>query len=78
MGGVEAQGHECRDRATPEQNCIIGVRLSLKAINDELERPGAQAGLAKGDGYFYFQGVEAAGWLERTVPVSRLTRTRPL
>jgi hypothetical protein len=30
------------------------VRISLKAINSELERRGSQAVLAKGDGYFYF------------------------
>jgi hypothetical protein len=30
------------------------VRISLKAINNELERLGSHAVLAKGDGYFYF------------------------
>jgi hypothetical protein len=48
------------------------VRISLKAINSELERRGSQAVLAKGDGYFYFWGGEAADWLDRTVRVATL------
>jgi hypothetical protein len=48
------------------------VRISLKAINGELERLGSQAVLAKGDGYFYFLGGEAADWLDRTVRVPTL------
>jgi hypothetical protein len=42
-------------------------RLTLKTINDELARRGHTARLHKGDGYFYFQFGEAAGWLDRTV-----------
>jgi hypothetical protein len=48
------------------------VRISLKAINDELERLGSHAVLAKGDGYFYFLGGEATDWLDRTVRVPTL------
>jgi hypothetical protein len=48
------------------------VRISLKAINSELERRGSQAVLAKGDGYFYFWGGEAADWLDRIVRVATL------
>jgi hypothetical protein len=48
------------------------VRISLKAINTELERLGSHAVLAKGDGYFYFWGGEAADWLDRTVRVPTL------
>ena len=48
------------------------MRISLKAINSELERRGSQAVLAKGDGYFYFWGGEAADWLDRTVRVATL------
>ena len=48
------------------------MRISLKAINGELERLGSQAVLAKGDGYFYFLGGEAADWLDRTVRVPTL------
>ena len=48
------------------------MRISLKAINSELERRGSQAVLARGDGYFYFWGAEAADWLDRTVRVPTL------
>ena len=48
------------------------MRISLKAINSELERLGSNAVLAKGDGYFYFWGGEAADWLDRTVRVPTL------
>ncbi len=72
MGKGEAQGYECCDRAAPEQDCVIGVRISLKVINNELERRGYHAVLATGDGYFYFWGGEAADWLDRTVRVPTL------
>ena len=49
------------------------MRISLKVINSELERLGAHAVLASGDGYFYFWGGEAADWLDRTVQVSTLS-----
>jgi hypothetical protein len=45
------------------------MRVTLKAINDELARRGATACLAKAAGYFYFQFGEAAEWLDRTVRV---------
>ena len=48
------------------------MRLSFNAINSELEQRGAHAVLAKGDGYFYFWGGEAAEWLDRTVRVPTL------
>jgi len=48
------------------------VRISFKTINSELEQRGSQAVLAKGDGYFYFWGGEAADWLDRTVRVPTL------
>ena len=48
------------------------MRLSLKVINSELERLGCDAVLARGDGYFYFWGGEAADWLDRTVRVPTL------
>ena len=48
------------------------MRLSLTAINSELERLGSQAVLARGDGYFYFWGGEATDWLDRTVRVPTL------
>ena len=48
------------------------MHVSLKAINDELHRLGHDAHLDKGDGYFYFWGGEANGWLDRTVQVKTL------
>ncbi len=48
------------------------VRISLKAINSELERLGCDAVLARGDGYFYVCGGETADWLDRTVRVPPL------
>jgi hypothetical protein len=47
------------------------VSISLKAINSELERRGAQV-LTRGDGNFYFSGGEATDWLDRTVRVPTL------
>jgi hypothetical protein len=43
------------------------MRVTLKAINDELAKRGYSAGLAKAAGYFYFEGGEADNWLDRTV-----------
>jgi len=48
------------------------VRLSLKTINEELKRLGSRAVLTKADGYFYFQGGDAANWLDRAVSVPTL------
>lgn len=48
------------------------MRVSLRVINDELERIGADAVLARGDGNFYFWGGEATDWLDRTVRVPSL------
>jgi hypothetical protein len=46
------------------------MRLTIKTINDELAKRGHTARLAKAaSGYFYFQGGEAADWLDRTVNV---------
>jgi serine phosphatase RsbU (regulator of sigma subunit) len=46
--------------------------LNLKAINSELTKRGFKATLAKGEGYFYFQGGDATDWLDRTVRVGTL------
>jgi hypothetical protein len=48
------------------------MRLTVKAINDELARRGYTARLAKSTGFFYFQFGEAAFWLDRTVNVPTL------
>jgi hypothetical protein len=49
------------------------VRLTLKAINEELARRGVGARLEKGDGYFYFSGGEASAWLDKTVSAPSLS-----
>ena len=46
------------------------MRLTLKALNDDLAERGYVARLAKAaSGYFYFESGEAADWLDRTVNV---------
>jgi len=49
------------------------MRVTVKAINDELKSLGHDAELAKGDGYFYFTSGETADWLDRTVKVRTLS-----
>ena len=49
------------------------MRLTVKAINEELAKRGSGARLEKGDGYFYFSGGEAADWLDRTVNAPNLS-----
>ncbi len=39
------------------------MRLTLKAINEELKRLGHDGRLVKADGYFYFTSGETADWL---------------
>ncbi len=46
----------------------MAARLTLKAINDELNRRGHNARLEKASGYFYFFGGDATDWIDRTVP----------
>ncbi len=48
------------------------MRVTLKAVNDQLRELGSDAELKKGDGYFYFSSGEAAGWLNPTVRVPTL------
>ena len=49
------------------------MRLTVKAINDELAKRGHSVRLEKGDGYFYFSGGDAADWLDRTVNVPNVS-----
>jgi hypothetical protein len=51
------------------------MRLTLKAVNDEFRRRGHDVRLEKGDGYFIFQGREAANWLDTTVRVPALSQS---
>jgi hypothetical protein len=46
----------------------MAARVTLKAINDELNRRGHNARLEKASGYFYFFGGESTDWIDRTVP----------
>ena len=48
------------------------MRITAKAINDELKRLGHDVRVEKGDGYFYFWGAEVNAWLDRTVKVPTL------
>jgi hypothetical protein len=41
------------------------VRLTVKAINEELAKRGSSARLQKGDRYFYFSGGKSIGWIEQ-------------
>jgi hypothetical protein len=41
-------------------------------VNAELARLGHKAQLAKGDGYFYFRGGEAADWIDTVAKGRRL------
>jgi len=47
--------------------------VTIKEINQELEKHGHRARLVKAPGYFYFFGGEAADWLDRTVRVPTLS-----
>jgi len=49
------------------------MRLTVKAINEELAKRSFGARLEKGDGYFYFSGGEVADWLDRTVNAPNLS-----
>ena len=49
------------------------MRLTQKAVNDELKRLGHNARLESADGYFYFLGLEPANWLDKTVKVPTLS-----
>lgn len=50
-----------------------GMPLTLKAINAELAKRGNTVVLENGGGYFYFIGGEAAGWLDKTVRVPKVS-----
>jgi hypothetical protein len=47
--------------------------LTLKAINAELAKRGIIARLENAGGYFYFCDGEAADWLDRTIPVPKVS-----
>jgi hypothetical protein len=49
------------------------VRVTIQSINDALAPLAKNVHLTKGDGYFYFDGGEAADWLDKTVTVPTLS-----
>ena len=49
------------------------MRLTAKAINEELAKRGSGARLENGDGYFYFSGGEATDWLDQNVNAHSLS-----
>src|SRR5580704_18111321 len=49
------------------------MRLTLKAINDELKQLGNDVDIEKGEGYFYFWKGDANNWLDRTVNVPKVS-----
>jgi len=51
----------------------MAARLTLAAINHELTRKGYKTRLEKASGYFYFLGGEATDWLDRTIPVKKIS-----
>jgi len=49
------------------------MRVTIKTIQNELQRRGEDVHLEKGDGYFYFRGKEPDNWLDKTVRVATLS-----
>ena len=49
------------------------MRVTLKAVNDELAERGFTVRLVKASGYFFFQGGEADDWLDKTVSVTNVS-----
>ena len=49
------------------------MRLTVKAVNQELAKRASGTRLEKGEGYFYFSGGEATDWLDRTVNARSLS-----
>jgi hypothetical protein len=51
---------------------VGGMRVTLKAVNDELARLGVKGELAKGAGYVFFRGGDAHEWIDRTVAAATI------
>ena len=49
------------------------MRVTLKAIDNELRRLGHDVHIEKGDEYFYFWKGELNNWLDRTVKVPKVS-----
>ena len=50
---------------------IMAARVTIRAVNDDLARPGDR--LERASGYFYFWTGEASGWIDATVPVDKIS-----
>ena len=51
----------------------MAARITIKAVNDALARLGHEVRLEKASGYFYFWSGDVAGWIDRTVQVSKIS-----
>ena len=49
------------------------MRVTLKAVNQELAKRNIEAMLVNGGGYFFFRGRYVNDWLDRTVQVSKIS-----
>ena len=49
------------------------MRVTTKAVKQELAKRGIVATLANGGGYFLFRGTAVSFWLDRTVQVTKVS-----
>lgn len=49
------------------------MRVTVKAVNQELANCGHSVHLVKASGYFYFEGIEAENWLDKTISVQTIS-----
>jgi hypothetical protein len=49
------------------------MRVTVKAINQELAKRDIEAMLVNGGGYFFFRGPAVNSWLDRTVQVAKVS-----
>jgi hypothetical protein len=52
---------------------VLGMRVTLKAVNEELVKLGHAAQLVKASSYFYFEGGEAEDWLDKISSVETIS-----
>lgn len=57
----------------PDQHESDTMRLTINNVNAALKAAGIDAELIKGDGYYWFHGLEAAGFYSSSVAVFKLT-----
>jgi hypothetical protein len=49
------------------------MRVTIKAVKEELAKHEIKTILVNGGGYFFFRGRDVNAWLDRTVPVSKIS-----